>query len=160
MDKITKLLTAILFLFCTTFYGFGQVQGGKTITGTVKDAMGSPIPGATLVIKGTTTGTVTDIDGNYTLGLLEGAETLVVSFVGMGSKEIPIGNQTQISVTLEEDASELDEVIVVGYGTQRKATLTGAVTSVTTEDVRSNPAINLTNSLAGLLPGLTALNRS
>lgn len=160
MNKNTKLLTSLLFLFCTTFYGFGQVQGSKTITGRVMDAMGLPIPGATLVIKGTTVGTVTDVDGNYTLEMPEGSETLVASFVGMGSKEIPIGNQAQINVTLEEDASELDEVIVVGYGTQRKATLTGAVTSVTTEDVRSNPAVNLSNSLAGLLPGLTALNRS
>ena len=160
MDKFTKLLLALLFVVCTAITGFGQVQGNKTISGKVTDSAGAPIPGATVVIKGTTTGTVTDIDGNYSLSISGEAEALVISFVGMGSEEIPIGNQSQINITLEEDANDLDEVIVIGYGTQRKATLTGAVTSVTTEDVRSNPAINLTNSLSGLLPGLTALNRS
>lgn len=160
MDKFTKLLMVFTFLICTAVPGLGQVQGSKTITGTVKDSSGDPIPGATVVVKGTTIGTVTDIDGNYSLTVSEGAEYLVISFVGMQIQEVPIDNQSQIDVVLVEDTADLDEVIVIGYGTQRKATLTGAVTSVATEEVRSSPAINLTNSLSGLLPGLTALNRS
>jgi TonB-linked SusC/RagA family outer membrane protein len=158
MDHITKLLMVLLFVIGTSIPMYGQV--GSTISGTVIDEAGEPIPGATVVIKGTTTGTVTDIEGNYSLTLTEGAEILVFSFVGMASEEVPIGNQNQINVTLSQDAADLDEVIVIGYGTQRKATLTGAVASVTPQEIRSNPAVNLTNSLSGLVPGLTALNRS
>jgi TonB-linked SusC/RagA family outer membrane protein len=160
MNKFIRLLMALILVMGTAISGFGQVQDGITITGRVTDAIGDPIPGATVVIKGTTTGTVTDIEGNYSLSVSGGAEALVISFVGMGSEEVPIGNQNTINVSLSEDTADLDEVVVIGYGTQRKATLTGAVTSVATEEVRSSPAINLTNSLSGLLPGLRALNRS
>src|SRR5690606_33373990 len=119
MDKFTKLLMVVIFLICAAVPGFGQEQGSKTITGTVKDSSGDPIPGATVVVKGTTMGTVTDIDGNYSLTVSEGAEFLVISFVGMQIQEIPINNQSQIDVVLVEDTADLDEVIVIGYGTQR-----------------------------------------
>lgn len=160
MNAFKRLFMMAFVLSLVTLTGWSQGQTGRTINGKVTDSSGSPVPGATVVVKGTTTGTVTDMDGNYSLAVFEGAETLVYSFVGMSSEEVPIGNQSQINIVLMESASDLDEVIVIGYGTQRKATLTGAVTSVAAEEVRSSPAVNLSNSLAGLLPGLTALNRS
>jgi hypothetical protein len=120
MDNATKLLMVFLLSILATVPIYGQI-GGK-VTGKVTDETGMPIPGATVVIKGSTTGTVTDIEGSYSLTLSENAETLVFSFVGMASEEVPIGNQNQINVTLIQDASDLDEVIVIGYGTQRKAT--------------------------------------
>src|SRR5690554_5094527 len=158
MNKGTKFWMVLLLSILAVIPLYGQV--GSTVTGKVTDDDGMPIPGVTVVIKGSTVGTVTDIEGRYSLLISEGAGVLVFSFVGMSSEEVPIGNQNQINVTLSEDASDLDEVIVIGYGTQRKATLTGSVASVSTEEIRSSPAINLTNTLSGLLPGLTALNRS
>lgn len=136
------------------------IQQARSITGTIKSNHGETLPGVSILLKGTSTGTVSDVDGNFTLNVPSGDATLVVSSIGYISQEIALDGRTTIDVTLEEDIQSLEEVVVVGYGTQRKATLTGSVTTVTPEKVKSNPAVNLTNSLAGLLPGLTALNRS
>src|SRR5690606_6532995 len=149
MRNTTKLWMVLLLVVWMAVPLYGQV-GSNTITGKVTDDTGVPIPGATVVIKGSAVGTVTDIEGNYSLTLSANAETLVFSFVGMATQEVAIGNQNQINVTLEQDASDLDEVIVIGYGTQRKATLTGSIASVSPQEIRSNPAVNLTNSLSGL----------
>lgn len=130
-----------------------------TVTGKVIDERGEPIPGVTVLVRGTTTGIATDLDGSYTLTVPEGS-TLVFSFIGFVSQEISVGNRSTIDVTLMEDETSMDEVVVVGYGTQKKATLTGAVTSVKGEAIQRSPAINLTNSLAGRLPGLTVVTRS
>src|SRR5690606_10500088 len=95
-----------------------------TVTGTVRDASGEPIPGVTVSLTGTSTGTATDLDGRYALTVPEGS-TLVFSFIGFESQSIAIGGRSIIDVTLSEDISSLDEVVVVGYGIQRKANLTG-----------------------------------
>lgn len=158
MENATKLLMVVLIMISAVVPLYGQ--GGTSVRGKVTDATGMPIPGVTVVVKGSTSGTVTDIDGNYSIPVSNEADILVFSFVGMTTQEVVVSNQSQINVSLSEDASDLDEVIVIGYGTQRKATLTGSVASVSTEEIRSSPAINLTNTLSGLLPGLTALNRS
>lgn len=135
-------------------------QQERTVTGTVTGSGGETIPGVSILIKGTTTGTVTDVEGRYTLGVADENATLVFSSIGYVTQEVAVSGRSEINITLEEDVKNLQEVVVIGYGTQKKATLTGAVTSVATENIRSNPAVNLSNSLAGLLPGLTALNRS
>lgn len=160
MKKFTTVL--MIFLMFSGVINSEQLraQGSRVISGVVSTATGQSVPGATVLVKGTSLGTVTDIDGNYSLTVGPNAETLVVSFVGMITKEISIGNQNLISITLEEDQEELEEFVVIGYGTQKKATLTGAITSVESQQIISNPSINLTNSLSGLLPGLVALNRS
>jgi len=155
-----KLLMLVTIVAVTAVTSIGQEMNGKRISGKVTDHTGLAVPGVTIIIKGTTAGTVTDLDGNYTLELTADAETLVFAFVGMNPEEVVIGNQSVINVVMSEAASDLDEVVVIGYGTQRKATLTGAITSVATEEIRSSPSVNLSNSLSGLLPGLTALNRS
>ncbi|EPR67298.1 SusC/RagA family TonB-linked outer membrane protein [Cyclobacterium qasimii] len=160
MKKSTRYLILLLVLLGGMNFGNAFAQGARVLNGTVSGQNGQSIPGATILVKGTTNGTVTDMDGKYSLSVGTDAQVLIVSFVGMLTSEVTIGNRSQINVTLEEETADLDEFVVIGYGTQKKATLTGSVTSVESEQVISNPSVNLTNSLSGLLPGLVAMNRS
>jgi TonB-linked SusC/RagA family outer membrane protein len=128
-----------------------------TVSGKVVDEGGEPIPGVTVLVRGTTTGTATGLDGSYTLTVPEEA-TLVFSFIGFVSKEINVGNRSTIEVTLMEDETSMDEVVVVGYGTQKKVNLTAAVASIDGEEILKAPTINLSNGLVGRLPGLIAVN--
>src|SRR5690606_19078219 len=103
------------------------------ITGTVVDEQGLPLPGVTLQIKGTTTGTTTDMEGEFSLDASEG-DVLVVSFLGFETQEILLTDQRNVQITLAEDIAELNEVVVIGYGTVSKKDLTGSVSSLSTED--------------------------
>ncbi|MFC4870988.1 SusC/RagA family TonB-linked outer membrane protein [Negadavirga shengliensis] len=123
------------------------------IGGTVLDERGIPIPGATVIVEGTNIGTVTDIDGKFSLDVEEGA-ALIISFIGYKSHRVVVGNQTTISVTLQEDQSSLDEVVVVGYGTQKRINLTGAVDQIGSELFENRPMTNLTQGLQGALPNV------
>lgn len=140
------------------FYSPSQQQ--KTISGKVTDSSGGVVPGVSIVVKGTTTGSTTDMNGNYSLSNVPGNATLQFSFVGMKTQEIAVGSKTTIDVTLEEDAIGLEEVVAVGYGVQKRLTVTGSVVSTKGTDLVRSPAPNLTNSLQGRLPGLIASNRS
>jgi TonB-linked SusC/RagA family outer membrane protein len=129
-----------------------------TISGTVTDGNGEGIPGVTVFLKGNSNiGTVTDLEGNYSLGIPEDLEnaTLVFSFVGYESQEVPVGNQTQINVTMAEDAKQLEEVVVVGYGQQKKGDITSAVSTVQSEDIERVAAATVSATLAGKLPGVS-----
>ena len=127
----------------------------RNIQGKVQDAAtGEPLIGATVQVKNTTIGTVTDIDGNFRLGVADDAETLIVSFIGFVSQEVPMGNQTTFDISMEQDVSALDEVVVVGYGEQKKANLTGAVTKVTGELINKRPITQGSQTLQGLAPGV------
>ena len=130
-----------------------QIGDSRIIKGTILDATGMPVIGANVMVKGTTNGTITDMDGKFSLDVEEGA-TLVVSYIGFSDQEIKVGNQTSLSVTLKEDAEALDELVVVGYGTQKKVNLTGAVTAVSGEDMAKRPVTNTTTMLQGQVPGL------
>lgn len=123
-----------------------------TVTGTVNDESGAPLPGVTVSVLGTTIGTATDLDGNYTLSVPEGS-TLVFSFIGFVSQNVVVANQTVVNITLEEDVSSLDEVVVVGYGTQKKVNVIGSVTAIDTEEITAAPVGAISNALAGRLPG-------
>lgn len=123
-------------------------QQPRKVTGQVRDALGEPIIGANVVVKGTTNGTITDIDGNFSLEVPEGA-LLVFSYIGYTDKTIPVGNQTVLAVSLAEDTQKLDEVVVVGYGTQKKVNLTGAISSVDAETLENRPITNATQALQG-----------
>ncbi|QDH78747.1 TonB-dependent receptor [Echinicola soli] len=127
------------------------------VTGMVTDTENFPIPGATVKIKDGTRGTVTDIDGKYQIDAVEG-DVLVFSFVGFVSQEIQITNQTVVDIVLEEDLKALEEVVVVGYGEQKKETLTGSVVSTKGEIIAKSPVPNVTNALQGRLPGVIATN--
>lgn len=122
------------------------VQQGKKVSGVVTDQSGEPIIGANVMVKGSTNGTVTDIDGNYSLDVTTGS-TLSISYIGYLTKELPLGNQSVINVILTEDTQALDEVVVVGYGTQKKVTLTGAVSAIKSDDIITTKNENAQNML-------------
>lgn len=128
-----------------------------TVTGTVTDQTGMPVPGANVIQKGTSNGAITNFDGEFTIDVPANA-ILQVSYIGYAATEIEVDGQTQLDISMKTDVAALEEVVVVGYGTQRKATLTGSVATVEPEKIVKSPSISVSNSLTGLLPGLTALN--
>lgn len=132
----------------------------REIKGKVTDNAGEPLPGATVMIKGTTTGTITDADGNFTLRIPANAQTLQISFVGMKTQEIVIGNNNTFNVRLEEEAIGLQEVVAVGYGVQKKETVVGAVSQATEEDLQHIKVTDLNQALAAELPGVLSLTSS
>ena len=134
------------------------MQQAKKITGTVSDAMG-PVIGASVLVKGTSTGTVTDFDGKFSLNVKPGA-TLVVSYIGYLSKEVKIGSQTDYTIMLEEDKQMLDEVVVVGYGTMKKSDLAGATGSMDESKMKGSVITNLDQAFAGRVAGVTAVATS
>lgn len=140
------------FLLVGAFLSFGLAKG-QTVTGTVSDQSG-PLPGANVLVKGTTNGTQTDFDGNYTLDNVQGNATLVFSYIGYKTLEVPVSGRTTVDVNMQEDASELDEVVLIGYGTQRRSDLTGAVGSVNEEKLRERPATSLNQALSGKVSGV------
>ena len=111
------------------------MQSGITVTGTVVDTEGLTMPGVNIIVKGTTTGVITDIDGNFRISVPDKNSVLVFSFVGYTAQDIVVGNQTNIKVTLQADALELEDVVVVGYGVQKKKLVTGATSQVKGEDI-------------------------
>jgi TonB-dependent starch-binding outer membrane protein SusC len=133
----------------------------QTIKGKVTDEKGTGLPGVSVVLKGTSTGTVSDADGKYLLALPEtGTRVLVFSFVGYLPKEVTVGNQTTIDIDLAVDTKALEEVIVVGYGTQRKRDITSAVSVISMEDIGEVPKSNVTRMLQGQAPGVIIKQKS
>ncbi len=128
-----------------------------TITGTVTDDMGAPLPGASVLVKGTTNGTQTDFDGNYTITASSDA-VLVFSYIGFKRQEIPINGQSTINVQMAEDASQLSEVVVTGYATQTRGDITGSVASVDVSEATKAPLVNAAEALEGRVTGVTVTN--
>jgi TonB-linked SusC/RagA family outer membrane protein len=127
----------------------------KSVSGTVTDSGGQPLPGVTVVVKGTTQGTVTDTDGNYSLTNIPEGGTLVFSFVGMRMQEVEVGDQTTINVTIEEEAIGIEEVVAIGYGSKKKINVTGAVDVISNEQLK-----NRSNTSVSQLLGTTAIGVS
>lgn len=132
----------------------------NTITGKVVDENGEELPGVTVLVKGTTNGAVTNVDGNYTLGNIPEGATLEFSFIGMLTQEIVIGNQTTIDVIMQVDAIGIEEVVAVGYGTQKKVNLTGSVAHITSEELDNIPFTQASQVLSGLASGVTVMQGS
>lgn len=132
----------------------------QTITGTVFDTNGAPLPGANVIEKGTTNGTQTDFDGNFSLTVSSADAVLVISYIGFEAQEIPVQGQNTISATLQESSSALDEVVVVGYGTQRKRDLTGAVATVKGEEFENNVINSPAQAVQGRVPGVQVSQNS
>ncbi|MDX9883601.1 MAG: TonB-dependent receptor [Prolixibacteraceae bacterium] len=126
----------------------------KSISGKVADSSGVPLPGVSVILKGTTTGTITDFDGKYTLANVSPAATLVFSFVGMKSQEVLVGSQSVININLVEETIGIDEVVAIGYGTVKKSDLTGAVATVSAKDFEKIPATNLLQTFQGRSTGV------
>ena len=135
-------------------------QQAVQVKGKVIDGSGAPLPGVSIVIKGTTTGVISDVNGNYTLPNVPGSATLVYSFVGMRSQEIVVGGKTMINVTLAEDAVAIEEIVAVGYGTQKKGNLTGAIATVKSDDLVKVSNNDVTNTLTGRAPGVRIVQMS
>ncbi|MDR2232633.1 MAG: TonB-dependent receptor [Tannerella sp.] len=131
-----------------------------TITGIVTDNNGETLPGVNVLIKGTTIGVITDAGGHYSINVPNENVVLSFSYIGFISQDIAVGNSRNINVNLIEDIQAMDEVVVVGYGTQRKSTLTGSVSSIKSEQIAVSPVGNITNSLTGKLPGLITIQSS
>jgi TonB-linked SusC/RagA family outer membrane protein len=130
------------------------LQQGKVVKGKVTGAGGEPIPGVTILVKGTSNGVISDMDGNYTLSNVPENSTLIFSFVGMKTKEVRVGSQPQINVTMEEEAIGLDEVVAVGYGTQKKRDVIGASTSFKAENLDERPLVRIDQALVGQMAGV------
>ena len=135
-------------------------QESHPVKGTVTNPAGEPIPGTTVIIKGTMVGTVTDMDGNYDLAEVDDTATLVFTFVGMSTLEVPVDGQLVINASLQEDAIGLEEVVAIGYGTQKKSSVTGSIATTEGTELAKVPTSSVSNTLAGRLPGLITYTRS
>lgn len=151
-----QMLKKILILGSLLLGVYAQAQ---SISGTVSDANG-PLPGASIVVKGTSNGTTTDFDGNYMIENVATDAVLEVSFVGYGTKEVSVDGKTTINVVLTEDADQLDEVIVVGYGTKKKSLVTGAISSLDSKDIESSSSPRVEQVLQGRVSGVTVVSTS
>lgn len=139
----------------------GDFDQQSVVTGTITDATtGQAMPGVNIQVKGTTVGTISNINGGYTLSVPDLNATLVFSFIGYITQEAPLGGRARLDITLTEELTQLEEVVVVGYGTVKKATVTGAISTVEGEQLAKSPAVNITNAFAGRLPGLLVVTRS
>ncbi|HUP12045.1 MAG TPA: carboxypeptidase-like regulatory domain-containing protein [Niastella sp.] len=133
----------------------------QEIKGQVNDDKGNPLPGVSILVKGTSTGTNTDINGNFTINVPDGSTILVVSSVGFQTQDVNIAGKTTITIAMVTGGTgQLGEIVVVGYGTQKKVTVTGAVAQVKGTELAKSPSVNLSNALAGRLPGVTAIQSS
>ncbi|WP_366184331.1 TonB-dependent receptor [Flavobacterium ovatum] len=137
-----------------------NVDQNFLVSGVINDENGQSIPGATVLEKGTTNAVQTDFNGKFSLKVRSEKAVLVISYIGFATQEIRVNYRTTISVNLKETVSSLDEVVVVGYGTQRKVSVTGAISSVGTDILKRSPAPNLVGALTGRLPGLTVMQSS
>ena len=145
------MVSAIMF-FCTN----PVLAQQRTVTGTIKGENGEGLPGVTVLLKGTTNGTATSPDGGYSLNVPDGGGTLVISFIGYVTQEVALNNRTTVNVTLAPDAKALEEVVVVGYGTQTRGTVTGAVSQIQATDIARTTATTATGALVGKVQGITA----
>ena len=154
-------LKLVLFLLLTGFTTF-NLDAQEKVTGVVKDSGGTTLPGVSVLQKGTTRGTSTDFDGNYSIELTVGQKTLVFSYLGFKKVEIPIRGKKVINVTLEEESESLDEIVIVGYGTQKKESVVGAIAQVKGADlmVRAAGLTDVNAALQGNLPGVTSIQGS
>lgn len=132
----------------------------KEISGTVKDSKGIPLPGVTVLVKGTTIGIITDADGKFVLAVPSDAKTLVFRFIGLKSQEIEIAGKVNFSIVLEEEVIGVEEVVIVGFGRQKKETVVGAISTIKSTELLQSPQANISNALVGRLPGLFAVQNS
>jgi len=153
----SKYLKSFGFLILMCLFSF-QMKAQTTVTGTVSDSKG-PIPGANVNLKGTKTGVSTSFDGTYSINVPSNG-ILVISFIGLKSKEVAVNGQTKLNIVLEEDSNSLKEVVVIGYGTQRKEAVTGSVASIGGKELNEVQSANITQALQGRLAGVELLQTS
>ena len=150
--RLRCLLTQLCFI---PILAFAQIQ----VQGVVTDELGEPMIGVSVFEKGTSNGTITDLFGNYQLSV-PGKSTLVFSYIGYNSKELSVQGKTNLDVKLEPSSHDLDEVVVIAYGQQKKVTITGSVSNVSSAEILKSPAASLGNAISGKLPGLSTVQYS
>lgn len=148
---LTSLLVALM---CTV-----NVLAQNAITGIVHDGQGEPLPGASVQIKGTTVGTITNVDGQFRINA-KNKDVLVVSFVGMRTEEVKLSGQKSVNVVLKADIASLDEVVVVGYGTQKRGSLTSAISTVSDKELLKAPTMSISNVVGARVAGIAAVQSS
>ena len=152
---VSRVVFLLALMLTMSLVAFGQ---DRKVSGTVSDAKGGGIPGVSVVIKGTTTGTTTDVNGAFSINVKSGNAELVITSVGYVSQSIAVGNRSSIAVSLNEDVSQLSEVVVTGYTSQRKKDITGAVAVVSAKELTALPAASVTQMLQGRASGVTVGN--
>lgn len=135
-------------------------QQDKNVSGVVVDQNGEPVIGANVMVKGTTTGSITSINGDFALNNIPQSAVLVVSYIGYITREVPVGQQQSLRIVLKEDLQTLDEVVVVGYGTMKKSDITGAISSVSEEKIARQAVANVSSALQGLATGVSVTSSS
>jgi len=154
-----NLKSGLILAFILIFISGNIYAQNIVVKGHIRDVNQEPLAGVTVRVKGTAVGTITDVDGNYTISNVSSTDILEVSFVGMHTQEILVGNQNTINVTMQEEVSSLDELIVVGYGTMRKSDLTGSVVRVEMKSKENQANVNLLQTLAGTSAGVNIEGR-
>jgi TonB-linked SusC/RagA family outer membrane protein len=157
---ILALFSTLSFCVPSNLFAQKSNSADKVISGVVNEEKGEPIPGVTVLVKGTSIGTITDLNGAYSVKVPSGSTTLVFSFIGMKKQEIAISDSRVVNVIMKSEELGLDEVVVVGYGTQKKETATGAISTVKSEDILKSSVSNVGNALVGLVPGISSVQFS
>lgn len=160
MHRKIIVLSMLFFLQVSIVHVYGQGADKIDLSGVVVDKSGETIPGASVLVEGTTTGTITDLNGKFNLKVPKGSINLVISFVGFDDVVVPIQSKTSFNVILKESVFGMDEVVVVGYGTQKKASVVGAISTVESKLLLQSPQANISNALVGRMPGLLSVQRS
>ena len=155
-----KAATAVILLFILQFCSQNAFAQNKPVAGIVKNSNGEPLVAVTVSLKGTHNATQTNSEGKYSLEVPSGNGVLIFSYVGLPPREVNINNRSFIEVQFAEEIKGLNEVVVVGYGTAKKATLTGSVSAVKGSEIIKSPSTNVSNSLGGRLPGLVTVTPS
>ncbi len=156
-----KQVSRLLLMLVALLVGFPAWAATRTVTGNITDQSGEPMIGASVMLDKSTTGCMADIDGNFSLQVPEGAVTLKIALIGYVPQTIKVAaNQSEVKVVLKEDAQTLEETVVVGYGTQKKVNLTGAVASVDGKSLEDRPAATISNMLQGAVAGLNVTTSS
>ena len=148
-SMLQRLMFTVLFAVCAI-----TVSAQNKVTGTVVDANGEAIIGASVMVKGTSNGSVTDFEGNFTINNVPAKGNLEISYIGYKTQTVALGGKTSFNITLQEDNALLDEVVVVGYGVQRKSDVTGALTRVNEEQLNNRPVSNAFEALQGKAAGV------
>lgn len=151
--SLTRLLCLLFFIAGVSGTAYANPDDIR-VTGTVKDVSGEPLIGVSVVVKGTSAGAITNFDGQFNISVPDSKSVLVITYVGYTKQEIVVGNQTVFNITLSEDAELLEEVVVIGFQSQKKGNLTAAVSSVTSEMLENRPVANISQALQGVVPGL------
>ncbi len=160
MKNKQNISLRLLFSFVCLIFFFTEVQAQLSLSGIVKDYMGKPLIGATVQEKGSTASAITDSDGRYSLNVANSNASIVVSYIGFNTQEVALNGRKVLNITLEMSSSDIDEVVVVGYGTQKKISVTGAISSVSSREIMKAPSVGITNIIGARVAGVSMLQSS